>query len=167
MKYLLTFILLFSLQAKAESIEATFGGLTYHLINHDEVSELFANKIGDSGKLIYTGLLGFGLSSDHYTYRMFVGENSIGEFMFGSTVSYTWKLSVFRLGPIVGFYNQDDSKFIAKGIKPFSFGFGIVPIIGADLSMKLLTFDENKYVKLNTIITPVVINQTISLGMEL
>lgn len=156
-----------SFMAKADSIETVFGGLTYHLQNTDGVDSLLSNKISNDGRLIYTGLLGIGLSSNNWNARIFVGENSIAEPIFGSTLSYTWKFGPFGLGPAIGFYQQDDSKFLAKGISPFSVGFGIVPIVGAEFSAKLLTFDNNKFIKSNTLITPVIINQTISIGLEL
>lgn len=159
--------LLFQQMAKADSIETVFGGLTYHLMNPDGVADGYANKISSDGTLIYTGLIGIGLSKNNWNARIFIGQNSIGDQIFGSMVSYTWKYKILELGPVVGFYQQDDSKFLAKGIMPFSIGFGIVPIVGGELSAKILTFDDDKYIKLTTIITPVIINQTISLGMEL
>jgi len=159
---------IFGISASATSIETTFGGLTYHTMNPDNVANGYANKISNDGRLIYTGLLGVGLLEGNWAERFFIGQNSIGDQMFGSTLSYTWEIDrIFRIGPVVGFYQQDDSKFYAKGIIPFSLGFGIVPIVGFDFSAKILTFDENKYIKLNTIITPVIINETISFGLDL
>lgn len=157
----------FSSKSHAASVEMTFGGLTYHTIIFDDVSQSFNNKISSDGRLIYTGLLGVGLVNDHLTARVFIGQNSIGDEMFGSTLAYSWDLSRrIRLGPVLGFYQQDDMKYILKGIKPFSLGFGIVPIVGAELNIRVYQF-ENNYISLNTVITPVIINETISLGIEL
>lgn len=153
--------------AKAASIETTMGGLTYHLWNPQGINSEFSNKISGDGSLIFTGLLGIGVVDEHYTYRVFIGQNSIGEQMFGSMVSYTWEMGRFRAGPVFGFYDQDDGKFLKKGIQPFSLGFGIVPIIGAEVSAKVYEFDDNKYIKLNTIVTPVILNETISFGADL
>lgn len=163
MKYL--FLLLFSITCNADSFENTFGGLTYHLDNSDGVASKFSNKIGD-GQLIYTGLIGLGYVHNRNNYRVFVGQNSIGEFIYGGTYSYLVDFYFIDAGPIFGFYQQNDDKFYDKGIKPFSIGYGIVPIIGMEFSFKLLTF-SNKYIKLNTVMTPALINETLSLGVEL
>jgi len=161
-------LLFLALTLKAASLETTFGGLTYHTMNPDGVANGYANKISSDGTLIYTGLLGVGLVNGNWTGRVFIGQNSIGDQIFGSTISYTWELnSRLRLGPVIGYYQQDDSKYILKGIKPFSLGFGLVPIVGAEFTAKILTFDDNKYIKLNTILTPVLLNETISFGVDL
>lgn len=168
MKYicllLITLSVAYCTNAHSAVIESTLGGLTYHLTNSD-VGKKYSNKISSNGQLIYTGLLGIGLVNDHSTYNVFIGQNSIAENIYGITYSYTWNLGILNYGPIVGFYQQNDDKFDDRGIKPFSIGYGIVPIIGGYVGLKLLTL-EDKYIKLNTVITPVLINETISLGIE-
>lgn len=166
MKYLLSLIFLFSVQAQATAIENTFGGLTYHVFDPDGISNRFANHVSSDGRLIFTGLVGFGLVDGRDNYRLFMGQNSVGDFIYGATYSYNWEWSIIKYGPIIGFYQQNDEKYLARGIQPFSLGYGIVPVIGGEISIKLLTFDD-KYIKLNTVITPVIINQTIILGVEL
>lgn len=159
---------LYSMKSKADSsIETVFGGLTYHLQDENNVNSLYSNQISNNGSLIYTGLLGIGLSQNNWNGKVFIGENSIAQPIFGAMLSYTWKFGIFRLGPLIGYYQQDDNAYYAKGISPFSVGFGIVPLLGAEFSAKILTFDDDKYVKLNTVITPVIINETVSIGMEL
>ena len=159
-------VLLFPLASSALSLENTFGGLTYHLWNGDGVAEKYSNKLNSEGTLIFTGLIGIGLSEDHETYRIFMGQNSIADIIYGATYSYTWKIGPVKAGPILGAYVQNDNNFRAKGITPFSLGWGIVPIIGIEASIKVLTFGDN-YIRLNTIITPVLVNETLSLGVDL
>lgn len=163
----LAVLLILTLNAEGASIENTIGSLTYHTSNIGNVSERFSNKINSDGRLIYTGLLGLAYIEDESKYQVFVGQNSIADIIYG--VSYTYnvfKSDIIEAGPIVGFYQQNDDKFIEKGIQPYSLGHGIVPILGGELSIKVLTFDE-KYIKLNTVVTPVIINETLSFGVEL
>lgn len=164
MKFLL--MLLFTVNSQAAEVETTFGGLSYHLFNPDNVSERFSNKISNNGQLIYTGLMGVGYHNDHTTLRVFIGQNSIADTIYGATYSYNWDWGILRYGPIVGFYQQNDERFADRGIKPYSIGYGIVPIVGGEFSIRLLTI-ENQYVRLNTIVTPVMINETIGWGIEL
>jgi len=156
----------FSCEADAWTIENTFGGLTYHIWNQDNIAERYSNKISSNGQLIYTGLIGIGSSDGRDNFNMFVGQNSIGDLMFGGTYAYLFESGIIKYGPIAGFYLQNDDNFLKKGIAPYSIGYGIVPIVGMEVSIKILTFD-NRFVRLNTVISPVIINETISLGMEL
>lgn len=156
----------FSSKSHAASIENSFGGLTYHVFDIGGVSQRFANKISSDGRLIYTGLIGFGFTDNHDNYRLFMGQNSVGEFMYGATYSYTWEYGILKYGPIIGFYQQNDEKFLERGIKPFSLGYGIVPVVGGEFSIKILTFGD-KYIRLNTVVTPAIINETIMLGSDL
>ena len=170
MKYLIVqliiiALLLFVAKCDADSFENTFGGLTFHLDNSNGVGNKYSNKIGD-GQLIYTGLLGLGYIHGHNNYQGFIGQNSIGEFIYGGTYSYLIDFSVIDAGPIVGFYQQNDDKFYEKDITPFSLGYGVVPIVGIELTAKVIKF-RDKYIKLNTVITPILINETIGLGVEL
>lgn len=164
MKFLL--MLLFAINLQASEVEGTFGGLSYHLFNPDNVSERFSNKISNNGQLIYTGLMGIGYHKCHSITKVFIGQNSIADTIYGGTYSYTWDKGILRYGPIIGFYQQNNDNFANRGIKPYSIGYGIVPIVGGEFSLRLLTF-ENQYVRLNTIVSPVLINETIGWGIEL
>ncbi len=155
-----------SCEADAWTIENTFGGLTYHIWNQDNIAERYSNKISDNGQLIFTGLIGIGSSDGRDNFNMFVGQNSVGDIMFGGTYAYLFETGILKYGPIAGFYLQNDDNFLKRGIVPYSIGYGIVPIIGMEVSVKILTFDH-RFVRLNTLISPAIINETISLGMEL
>lgn len=163
---LVTLLFVFSCEVKAMTFENTFGGLTYHIMNPDNVGQLYSNKISSDGRLIFTGLVGLTFSENNDNFNMFLGQNSIGDLIAGWTYAYMWEWKAVKYGPTLGLYLQNDENFIKKGIRPFSFGCGLVLILGAEISIKVLTIDK-KFVRLNTVITPVLVNETISLGVEL
>jgi len=159
---------------RANSFETIGGGVTYHLIA-DGASSQYQTKWSQDGKLIFNPLFGiqynFDESEVYQTVRLFEGSNSIGKQIYGGTYSVGLRTNQLYLGFLLGTYFQDDNEFTKLGIEPYSVhnehGWSAVPLMGLEANIFLVHFDGNKYLKLNNIITPVLTNHTLSLGIDL
>jgi hypothetical protein len=142
--------------------------------NTNGASEKFDNKISGDGRLIGNPLLGVADVYDNGTIFkeevVFIGQDSVGSLMVGGM--YETGRVVGRnleIGGAFGGYLQDDSAFAARHIQPFSiatFGTtGLVPVLGAAVNYKV-RFNESTYLKLNTVLSPIISNATLSLGFK-
>lgn len=175
MKYLLALLLLFSSVVRAEiADEVLVGSLTYHIFDPGGISKKFSNKVDSTGMLISNPLAGYRQihtdGNDYFSEMVFAGENSIAEPILGAVWSFGLTSGGFRIGPIVGFYFQDNKKMLDKGILPITLipyaGWSPAPVIGLEL---VKTYDLNKkcYFLLNGLITPILLNASIGVGWRI
>lgn len=172
MKKLLLFLFLISCttQASTSSFEAIGGSITYHVIDNTGSSQ-YQNKLSSDGRLIFNDLLGIRyISQDSYTYwstSAFTGSNSIDSYITGAILSYGLTNRNLYIGTVLGGYVQDDDAFRNHGIDPYrmtEFGnTGLVPIIGIEINYKI-DFTSKYYLKINNILSPVILNTSLSLG---
>ncbi len=153
------------------SVEILGGGLTYHFVANSP--SRFSNKISSDGRLISNLTYGLGVAytdfvnSFYIAVHLFQGNNSVNQPINGGTLSIDAITKYCDVGFVVGAYVQNDYDFISAGIAPFSITSGanaIVPIIGLEINPKF-AFGDRYYVKLNNIITPIITNHSLSLGM--
>lgn len=162
-----------SISSARYSIELVGGGLTYHVIDNG-ASANFSNKISKDGRLIYTpsvGLKVLNLPGD-YTYKsatVFRGLNSVGSPITGGMLGTGLAFGPASLGIVLGGYVQNNEDFRAKGIEPYSVcgnTNAFVPIAGAEFNLRV-PVGENVYVGLNNLLTPIITNHSLSLGLRL
>lgn len=159
--------------AKASTLEVIEGGVTYHVVNNQEVSQKFSRPLSSDGRLIATPLFGMRYTFDedigYQAVSGFVGSNSINSPITGITYSVGIGFEYLNLGLINGFYMQNDHDFEAKGIQPYSLNGGsnaIVPIIGLECNFKI-PLKKDLFFGFNNILTPVITTHNISLGFKL
>lgn len=158
----------------SDTLELVGPGLTMHVIDNDGVSAKYSNKISDNGRLIYTPQLG--LRRTHVdkfgTYDslvVFAARNSIGSPIyggFGATGAEFFHF--FDAGLIYGGYIQNNNDFRAQGIEPFSMTGNtnaFVPLLGIELNVKF-SLDNNVFLGLNNLITPIITNSNLSVGYK-
>lgn len=169
-------ILLLSSKAHAEDHyrEVLAGGLTYHVFDPDNVSEVNSNKISKDGRLIANPLLGYrSVDTDGLDYTSmlsFVGVNSINQPIFGAAASIGIAGDFGRIGFIGGAYMQDNRKFLDKGVQPFTLipgsGWGPTPLLGVEYIHKI-DLSNKTYLMLNTLISPIILNASIGIGWRI
>lgn len=157
----------------ATSIESLFGSITQHFDSGG--SDHFRTKLNKSGTLIFNPMYGVKVFNEHeimYTsITGFVGNNSVGRLMVGGTYSLGAKVlsDHVMLGGVVGMYGQSDSGFRKSGViinnTPKIGDTSLIPIVGAELNFKLKLTDE-VYIKQNNIVTPMLYNANLSLGIQ-
>lgn len=157
---------------RADSIEVLGGSITEHLENANGAASYNAHKLSGDGRLIANPMMGLRLMKEndrrYDAYTVFGGQNSPGFAMGGTTVSTGWKFSGFYAGLVGGFYLQSDSKFLATGEIPFKWfkvnGTDFVPVFGCEINYKVDLTDK-VYVKVNNLITPILTNSSVSVGL--
>lgn len=156
------------------SLELIGGGLTYHLIDNGG-SVKNVNKLSGDGRLIDNPLLGVGIEIEvyHFLYQTFIGfsgANSVGKPIGGGLYEIGLVLNSFQIGLTAGAYVQNDVAFRDSGEEPFRLfeigQYGLVPIVGLNVNYKL-KLSNSVYLKLNNIITPILTNTTVSVGLKL
>lgn len=172
MKYLV--LLLLSAAAHAESsFEVIGGSLTYHVIDTSGRTNLYSNKVSTDGRLIANPILGFQYTDQGiYEYQciaLFTGQDSVGGPIFGAKYSSGFRFGNWYVGYVLGAYEQNDKGYDNLGIVPFQVAktgnTGVVPVLGVEADYKIV-LSRDTYVKLNNIISPVITNTTISLGVS-
>ncbi len=173
--FILFLCLFFHGFCKTNSIkfEYSFGFATLHYYNPGGKFLSYKGAVTEDGNLILNPIIGMKLSFEKSLFNngvsFFSGLNSVGGFMIGGF--YEAGIKIFKdhlyINGISGFYIQSDSEYRNYGYVPFKlFLLGdtdIVPIIGINFSFKL---DISKYlfIKLNSLVTPILINFSISFG---
>jgi hypothetical protein len=170
--FLILFLTCFSFVALADSLEVATGSLTYHFLNQ-EVSDKYSNKVSSVPGLITNPMLGLRYNSeinsdkDILTHSIFSGQNSIGEFMAGYSAALKANYGSLLLGPVLGFYYQDHSKFFDRGLElqnPCK--CDIMPVLGVEFNF-IFNLNKDVYFSQNNVITPILSNHTISIGRYL
>jgi hypothetical protein len=164
-------MLLLSLQTPTDSVEIIGGSLTYHLLGNDFDSN--SNKVSNDGRLIANPLFGLQYTTENNAYyesmALFSGDNSVGTQILGVKAAKGIKIGNLYLGLALGAYEQDDTEFNNRGIIPFEIGrlgtTGIVPVFGAEVNYKIVSY-KDVFVKINNIISPVLTNTTLSVGVS-
>jgi hypothetical protein len=171
-KYLFALLLSISVQAN-DSIEFIGSGITWHVIDTG-TSNRYSNQISRDGRLINTPQ--FGLRKIHvdkdfmyHSLTLFTAANSIGSPIYGGIGAIGAEFfGFFHAGLTIGGYVQNNNDFAAHGIVPFSLTPGtnaIVPILGVEMNVQVV-FDEGIFVGLNNLITPIITNHCLSLGVK-
>lgn len=156
----------------SDTVEVVTGGITYHIID-DGSSIKNDHKLSDDGRLIVNPLLGVNYShtSDMFyqSYATFLGKNSIDETMYGFLLQSGLEADNKQLGLVAGAYFEGNRQFVAKGMQPFrlgtSNGTDVIPLLGIAFNYKIMLTDR-VFMRLNNIMTPIVFNSNVSLGLE-
>ena len=156
-----------------DTLELLGPGITWHVIDGG-VSNLYSHQLSHDGRLIYTPLIGLKkthISPDgtYHSFALFTADNSIGSpiygFMGGVGVEF---FKMMQAGFVGGGYIQNNEDFYAQGIVPYSM-FGdtnaFVPLLGLEINFKFYTSDT-VFVGFNNIITPIITNHSISVGLR-
>lgn len=144
------------------SVEFVEGGLTYHM---SSANPEYSPKLTKDGALIYSQLQGIKLTQNKYCVTLFTGRNSVDRPIQGMLLSYEWQYKHYYVGPVAGAYIQDNQYFYDQDIEPLTSN-GFIPILGAVVSYRV-DLNKNWFFKLNNIISPVILNSTVSIGREL
>lgn len=176
MKYLVVLALLLGCTAalaENREIEVIGGGLTYHLLDNSK-PHLYSHQVSGDGRLISNPLYGVGYSvsypkSQAYDFfALFGGENSIGRQVWGGMIGHGTEWKYVRLGWVLGAYIQNDNDFQGTDVVPDSMNRGanaIVPVVGLHLALRLPLGDRYE-LKMNNIVSPLLTNSTLSLGVR-
>lgn len=173
-QFLFILLLLFSAVSGADTLEIIGGGLTYHVLDGG-ASPLYSNKVTDDGRLIVTPTIGarFVHNLDIWWYdsaALFYSTNSIGRPVQGAMVSAGMHQEYFNIGLALGGYLQNNEEFRAKGIQPFSLDsddeISIVPLLGIEVNF-ILPLTNRVFLGINNLLTPILTNHTLSLGVNL
>ena len=166
-------IILLSLSCNAtESYELVGGGLTYHIMVPIR-SRNFSNKVSEDGRLIDNPIIGIQRvveSRDYYTsLGAFTGANSVGDTILGMKYSTGARIEHWYLGIVLGAYEQPTHTFYDRNIVPFQLAkigdVGIVPVVGWEVNYRI-NLSRSYYLKLNNIVSPMITNTTISVGVS-
>jgi hypothetical protein len=164
-----------SLQAKAnETLELVGGGITVHIEDSGGVGQYFSNKITPDGRVIANPVVGLRYTdySDILLYWSgagFYGVNSIAKPITGGLVSGGLGFEYVNVGLVAGGYVQNNNDFYNIGIQPYSLTDGsnaFVLMAGVEVNFKIPLSDDI-FLGINNLLTPVVTNHTLSLGVHL
>lgn len=165
---------LFAAQSRADnSVELIGPGLSWHVMNSNAGS-LNSNKVSNDGRLLYTPEFGVRKTYIEPTglYKsvaLFTAQNSIGSPVYGGMLGTGLEFKkMFSAGLILGGYVQNNEDFRYKGITPFSVTGGenaFVPLAGFEFNFKLY-LSKNVFLGQNNIITPIISNHNLSLGIR-
>lgn len=168
----LIILLLFSFSSFADSIELIGGSFTYHLLADDTTAQYFSNKISSDGKFIRTPLIGVAYNTidtdgGFLTYIVFTGQNSFSQPMTGGLVESGGIYGHWNIGGVIGLYEENMIDWQAIGAVPFYIGVagntGFVPVLGIAVNYQI-PLSKAMFFKFNNIISPLLINNSISLG---
>lgn len=168
---LLLLLLTFNSDAQT-SLELVGGSLTYHVMNPGD-SNQFANRLSPDGRLIRNPIIGVQeiheLDGEYWSLGAFAGQNSVGDDIMGFKVSRGKRIGNWYLGLVAGAYEQSSEGFYDKGMVPFQIAkvgdVGVVPLLGIEANYRV-NLSQKYYLKLNNLISPVITNTTISLGIS-
>lgn len=161
MKHLI-FILLLVPSISHAKYALEYNLLTSHLFNTCSLGNRYENQVADCGKIINNKLIGFSNSlGDDLQGRVFIGENSVGSWMFGGSYTYIGNKEGFDYGPVLGGYIQDTREFKTRRIMvagDINGYVGLKMIIGGEAQYKVDNY------KIFVIVTPVV--ATLGIGFD-
>lgn len=176
---ILAFLLLFGGPSHAD-LEVIGGGLTYHLIDNG-AAPMFSNKLSSDGRLIANPIVGLAYTQHQglifNTYTVFGGANSVGKSMAGGLYSEGLETEIvnnrtidhFQFGWAIGGYEQQSHYYTDLGINSFRFvnvnGVDLVPVVGIVLNYQV-NLNRDYYLKLNNLVSPVLLNSTVSFGIN-
>ena len=173
MKYLLLLFLI-SINSFAndnKSIELIGPGITYHVIDNG-VATQYSNKLSSDGRWIKTNQLGIRFTNtENYSYNstaLFIASNSIGSTVYGGLASTGMHIIIFDTGFVFGGYVQNNEDFRAKGIEPYSLAGNtnaFVPLMGMEFNVKF-PIGSKIFLGLNNLITPIITNHNLSIGLK-
>lgn len=173
MKYLLLIVL--STASYADSFELIGGGATYHLLgSNSAAAQQFDNKWSQDGRLIGTPLMGVRVLRENGTEfkarTVFAGHNSVGAPITGYAYTEGEIVGNWYIGLVLGFYMQDSTPFHDRGINIWGLYLGnrmmLMPLGGIELDYRI-NLDDNVYIKLDNLISPVMINNLVSFGWNI
>ncbi len=155
-----------------DTLELVGPGITWHVIDGGASSQ-YNHKLSSDGRLIYTPQIGIKKTRieamQYNSFAIFTAQNSIGSPIVGAMGATGIELfNMFQVGFVLGGYVQNNNDFKAMGITPFSIMDGpnaLVPIMGIDLNFKYKISDL-LFVGFNNILTPVITNSNLSIGLE-
>ena len=164
--------LLLLLSLAHADVEVVGGSLTYHILD-EGTSTSYSNRLSKDGRLINNPLLGIAVTTHDGvffdTYMAFAGQNSVAAPMFGGLYEEGLELHHFQTGVGIGGYSQESRPFTDRNIHSFRItniqGMDLVPVLGIVLNYKIMLYN-NAYLKLNNLISPILTNSTLSVGME-
>ncbi len=171
---LLTLFTVFSLTGTvfaSDNFEYIQGGLTWHTSGIG--AEKYSNQLSPDGRLIYTQLQGLRYVSEakdgyYFAAEAFIGQNSIASPMEGTAASYGLYGKYWAAGVLVGAYVENKDDYSTRTLGAFcatTVGSSCyVPLLGPELSLKQPL--GRVYLKENLILTPVIFNANISLGVQ-
>jgi len=173
-KWLMLLLFFLYIPVQADSLELMGGSLTEHYQSNPE----YVGKIGTGNGLIYNALVGVRYNFDNYRTKwytsteIFGGLNSVHEGMVGAAgvLGYSVINEFLYTGAVIGMYTQNHSAFLNRGLVPFNLtqigDYDLVPVVGIEINFKLNLTDA-LYLKLNNLITPILTNTSLSLGVKL
>lgn len=165
---------------KADEVEVIAGSITEHFYTQGYHPEHKFN-LGDHDRLIFNSVYGlrYNFTSPEWSSKRylslagFYGENSVGLPMAGAMTSLGYNLlnRHLSLGIVLGAYWQNNRDYLATGGWPFHWleadnGDALVPILGAEVGFSV-GVGHDMALKLNTLITPLLTNTTLSLVFDL
>lgn len=170
--FMLGLLLAFCVDTYATDIELMGPrALTLHTVTSPYARSQFANKVDKEGNLIAPYQLGIALVDNtptHFTTRLvFMGDNSVGSKLAGAIYQHGKRYNGFELGYAAGAYLQDETEFDRRDVDSFNIGsyhhIGLVPVVGGVVNYRA-DIDNQVYVKINTIISPIILNAVLSVG---
>ncbi len=156
-----------------DTLELMGPGLTYHLMDGG-ASYLYSSKYSEDGRWIYTPSIGLrkmhvDKESVYMSFTAFRSNNSIGSPIWGAIGGTGVQIfSHINLGLAYGGYIQNNEDFRYKNITPFSATGGVnafVPLLGFNVDFQIPLSDKT-FIGFNNLITPVITNHTLSVGLE-
>lgn len=165
---------------RADEVEVIAGSITEHFYTQGYHPEHKFN-LGDHDRLIFNSVYGlrYNFTSPEWSSKRylslagFYGENSVGLPMAGAMTSLGYNLfnRHLSLGIVLGAYWQNNKDYLATGGYPFQWleadnGDALVPILGAEVGFST-GVGHDMALKLNTLITPLLTNTTLSLVFDL
>lgn len=161
-----------SLAHAQDSTELVLGGVTYHVIDQENESTRYSNKLSSDGKLILTPTIGYtkqySLPFDEYaSATLFLATDSVGQPAGGALGQWGYVFGNWQTGLVLGVYAQNDWEFHHRGIAPFECAeignIGLVPVGGFAVNYRVF-MGKNTYIRFNNLISPVITDHTVSIG---
>ncbi len=166
------YVLFILLNLAHADVEVIGGGLTYHILDADTASS-YSNKVSRDGRLIANPMIGVVFTKYEgpmfNSFTVFSGQNSVGAPMFGGLGEAGLEIQHLQVGFAAGLYSQESKPFTDIDIHSFRLlnyrGMDLVPILGLAINYKIPLY-KHVYLKLNNIISPILTNTTLSVGLE-
>lgn len=173
-KVIFLFSLLMSFANATNYNEVIGGSLTYHIFDPNDQGLNYSNRVDSTGALIQNPLLGYRQvhqsGSEYTSQTVFTGQNSIGQPMFGMAYSSGFTTGTFRFGTVAGFYFQDADAMLKRNVTPIYIiphpGWCPSPVLGLEF-IKTVEFSNDRYLILNGLVTPILLNATVGIGWRL
>lgn len=147
----------------ADSNEIVLSSVAFHPFLSPVVSQNLALSLGNG--INYIPMLGYVRTQneeDFYSsYKVFVGQNSVGRPMLGGLLGFGGEWRNFQAGLIVGMYYQEMKYLSDAGIHTYC--GDLTPIIGSELNYKF-HINSKEFIKLTNTFTMFIISTAISYG---